>query len=458
MFCEGCFEKQRIIDRLEDEIRCLKAKLRYEERKIKEGYFLSNTPSSLKIFKENSKSSFAQSKGGAIKGHKGHGRQSISEKDADEIINLKSHSRCPRCKGKLQNKGIEQRSVIDIQPIKIKKILYKSEKKYCPHCKKIIKKKAEIWPNGMYGNQLISYLAVMHYGWGVPLGRVAKILGGEIPKGSIHNIFCRLRKKFNPAIKQLIREYREEGVKHVDETGWRTDGKRGFAWIFCSRNTSIFNFGKNRSSNTAIEILGKKRQKGVLVVDRYRAYNKIRSKIQYCYSHLLRDVKDLGKEFSEDNEVIDFVNTMIMLLAEAIKLQKSNINDEAYYRKANSIKRKILKTIKAPYKHLGIIKIQTIFKKNSRRLYHWVKNRDVPADNNRAERELRPTVIARKVSFGSQSEKGAQTRSIIMSFLHTAQKRLKKNQMIECWLKKILDQVGLHPKINLYSLLPKPNS
>ncbi|MBI3941357.1 MAG: transposase, partial [Acidobacteria bacterium] len=39
--------------------------------------------------------------------------------------------------------------------------------------------------------------------------------------------------------------------------------------------------------------------------------------------------------------------------------------------------------------------------------------------DNRCERELRPTVIARKVSFGSQSEAGAKTREIMMSLLHT---------------------------------------
>jgi hypothetical protein len=51
------------------------------------------------------------------------------------------------------------------------------------------------------------------------------------------------------------------------------------------------------------------------------------------------------------------------------------------------------------------------------------KDRAVPADNNRAERELRPLVIARKVSFGSQSEAGAHTREALMSVLHTLRKR-----------------------------------
>ena len=45
------------------------------------------------------------------------------------------------------------------------------------------------------------------------------------------------------------------------------------------------------------------------------------------------------------------------------------------------------------------------------------------ADNNLAERELRPLVITRKLSFGSQSDEGARTHEILMSALHTLKKR-----------------------------------
>jgi hypothetical protein len=44
-------------------------------------------------------------------------------------------------------------------------------------------------------------------------------------------------------------------------------------------------------------------------------------------------------------------------------------------------------------------------------------------DDNRAERGLRPLVIARKTSFGSQSEAGARTRETSMTALHTLRKR-----------------------------------
>lgn len=50
-------------------------------------------------------------------------------------------------------------------------------------------------------------------------------------------------------------------------------------------------------------------------------------------------------------------------------------------------------------------------------MYQWAEDRRVPTENNLAERDLRPTVIARKVSFGSQSDAGAQTCGILMILL-----------------------------------------
>lgn len=59
--------------------------------------------------------------------------------------------------------------------------------------------------------------------------------------------------------------------------------------------------------------------------------------------------------------------------------------------------------------------IQSLFREKAHRMYHWTRGRHIPADNNRAERELRPLVIARKISFGSQSDKGLRTREILMA-------------------------------------------
>ena len=101
----------------------------------------------------------------------------------------------------------------------------------------------------------------------------------------------------------LKEAYRDAPVKHADETGWRNDGHSGYAWLFCTRLLSIFLFKNTRSASVPKGIFGEEKLPGVLVVDRYNAYNKAPVAIQYCYAHLLRDVEKLGKDHPDDEEV-----------------------------------------------------------------------------------------------------------------------------------------------------------
>ncbi|MFH1288632.1 MAG: IS66 family transposase [bacterium] len=452
MACEGCFDKQIKIDKLEKRIVHLEYKLRRQELRNREGYFGSSAPSSKVPIKENSKKS--SDKGGAKNGHEGHGRKSIGGDEADRIEHLTlGKERCPDCGGELKNKGIVERTVVEKVPVKVEKVLYECEKKWCPKCKKAIQMKPEVLPKPLYGNQLIASVATMHYVHGIPIGRIESILGNKINTGSLFDTLHRVGGIWKPAIEELIKDYKVSPVKHADETGWRNDGQSGYSWLFCDKKTSIFRFEDNRPGRVPAEIFGKGKLPGVLVVDRYGGYNKMPCKIQYCYAHLLRKVEDLGKQFGEEEGVTCFVGTFAPVLAEAMHLRNQSISDKEYYKKAAIIKQKILGIINFPARDPGIKEIQAIFKENEKRLYHWVTDRNVPAENNRAERELRPTVIARKVSFGSQSKKGAETRSILMAILHTAQKRLK-NQTIEDWLKNALDKIVVNACIDPYSLLP----
>jgi len=453
-YCRGCFEKQLRIDRLEEENASLKHKLKYQERIKQEGYFGSSTPSSKKPFKENTKVEEGVKNGGAQKGHKGYGRTAISKTQAEDIEHhIVDETKCPECHTPLEEKGSDERTILDIEIKKPRKTLHVSHKKYCPKCKKIIKKKPLVLPKSYYGNNLLARMAVMHYVRGITLGNIVKIFGNEIGIGSLVESFHRLARLFKGAIPKIIKEYREEPVRGADETGWRNDGKNGYCWLFRSKYISIFQFRGSRAGAIALEVLGKIKLVGILVIDRFKGYNRVRCKIQYCYAHLLREVKDLGKEFSDVEEAQLFVEIFGKLLAEAIQLHSSGLSNKKYYKKARKIKREIQKVIDAPSQHLGIQHIQNIFRKNEDKLYQWVKDRRVPADNNATEREIRPTVIARKVSFGSQSKKGAETRSIMMTILYTAMKRLK-DKTIEEWFKEALDEIALNPQKKPYTLLP----
>ena len=46
-----------------------------------------------------------------------------------------------------------------------------------------------------------------------------------------------------------------------------------------------------------------------------------------------------------------------------------------------------------------------------------MNHKGIPIDNNKAERALRHLVIKRKISFGSKTQRGAETTSILASVI-----------------------------------------
>jgi transposase len=448
-YCDGCYEKQRRIDELEDEIKRLKAKIRYKERTAAEGYFGSSTSSSKVPVKANTTEENQKKKGGASPGHKGHGRSAVKEEQADRVEAMAVERECPDCGVKLKDRGTRRRTVIDCDALEVKKTVYRLPHKQCPECGRIFKAKAPgVLPKSLYSNGFLTHVATEHYLRGIPLGRLEEQL--ETGYGSLVDALHRMAGLFSQVPEELIRQYRAAPVKHADETGWRNDGKNGYAWLFANKEVSIYRFSGSRSSAVPKEIFGTDELPGVLVVDRYNAYNKTPCAIQYCYAHLLREVKDLEKELPDNREITVFTNCMIPLLAEAMGLRTYGIGKREFKRRAAKIMNKIVEVVNKEAIHPGIRRIQDIFRDNAHRLYHWANNQEIPADNNLAERELRPLVISRKLSFGSQSDAGAKTREILMTVLHTLKKRCADPALCFC---SALDLLSVNPALNPFSAL-----
>jgi transposase len=445
-YCKECLSKQQKINNLEEEIITLKSKLRYQERTVKEGFFGSSTSSAKIPVKPNRQKERQRYRGGGKVGHQGHGRGSICEEDADKVEKIPIGDICPDCGSTLEQKGTKDRTVIDCQPVKMKKIVYHLQRKHCPKCKKLISARAPgVFAKCLYSNQLLAYVAVQHYIYGNTLGQIEKQTG--IGYSSLVDAMHQLSKRLKDVPNALITAYRASEVKHADETGWRTDGNNGYAWLFCTPKISIFRVRKTRSASVPKEVFGEKPVPGVLVVDRYNGYNKLPVEIQYCYAHLLRTVKDLEKDFPENAEIKSFAEALALQLANAISLRTLDITDKQFKRQATKIKNKIINITNRQAKHPAIQKIQDIFREKADRLYHWADDRNIPADNNLAERELRPLVIARKISFGSQSDAGAKTREIIMTVLHTLKKRVPD---VTIAFKSALDKLAEDDDIDPY--------
>ena len=441
------------IDRLRDENARLKAKLKYDSEKSGQLPVGAHTPPSRIDKKKNSTEDLRKKKGGARTGHRGHGRS--SHEKADEIIQSECDlDNCPDCGGALHSLGSRNRSVVEAMPIKAKQVLYTINRYRCTTCSKVVESKPDVLPKCLYGARLLSQASVMHYFHGISIGKLIEMFGPNVSEGGLIQAFHRFGRYCEKALPLAIEEFRKDPVRHADETGWRNDGQSGYAWYFGTERVSILEFANTRAASVPRKIFGTEPLPGTLVVDRYGAYNKMPVSLQYCYAHLLREVEKLEEEFSESKEVIQFCGLLIPLLAQAMKLRGLDITNKEFYLRAKTLKTEMKKLMALNCSHLGIRRIQQIFSEKEKRMYQWVKDRRVPADNNKAERELRPTVIARKVSLGSQSDAGAKTRGAIMTVLFTAKKRIHSGLALEDWLKQAIERLAKEPHLNIYNLLP----
>jgi len=456
MGCMACFRKQQRINELEWKLEQSEAKVRSLERTTKEGLFGSATPSSKLPVKANSLEDRQALRGGARAGHTGHGRKAVRPEQAGRVEAVRVEARtCPRCGAGLQSEGPRKRTVTDLRPVETAKVLYRLERKVCPKCgRRVEAKPPGTLPRSLYSNAFLSYVAEQHYLWGTPLGRIEQQTGVGI--GALIAGQKRLAELLAPAVERLAAQYRRSPVKHADETGWRTDGRNGYAWLFATGAISLFRFRQSRSAAVAAEVFGPRRLPGVLVVDRYNAYNRAPVALQYCLAHLKRDVDDLARQFPEQSEVAAFVESLSPLLAEAMGLRGLKLPRKEFDRRAAHLKRRIVAIVRRPSQHPAIQRMQDIFHLHRKRLYHWARDPAIPAENNLAERDLRPLVIARKVSFGSQSEAGALTRETLMTLLHTLKKRTSASGVAPA-LNAALDHIAQNPSADPWVALFGPN-
>lgn len=205
--------------------------------------------------------------------------------------------------------------------------------------------------------------AEQHYVLGRTLGQIAERFG--INYSTLAESLKRIGKLLESSLERLKTDYRQSLVRHADETGWRTDGGNGYSWYFGSPNVSLNLFRATRSASVVREVLGTAKLGGVLVVDRYDGYNRAGCRIQYCYSHLLREMKDLEQEFENNDEINSYTRQMKLHLTDARQLRKCSLTEAEYQAESAAIKAKILELSDHQAGHPAIRKWQDFFVKKA---------------------------------------------------------------------------------------------
>jgi transposase len=211
-------------------------------------------------------------------------------------------------------------------------------------------------------------------------------------------------------------------VAHLDETSWRQGEKRAWLWVAVTSLVTVFVVRLSRSGQVARELLGEAFA-GILVTDRYSAYNwyPVRWR-QLCWAHLLRDfaaMRDRGGRSEELGEA---------LLAQAHQMFQwwhrvceGTLKRSTFRSYMSPLRREVERLLEAGSRS-GVPKTagtcQDILKRREA-LWTFVQVVGVEPTNNAAERSIRPGVLWRKSSFGTQSEEGSRFVESMMTVVST---------------------------------------
>ena len=224
---------------------------------------------------------------------------------------------------------------------------------------------------------------------------------------------------------QLQEEIRASPVVYGDETGWREDGRNGYLWSFSTPEVRCFLRRASRGGPVVEEVLGDEFD-GVLVSDFYGAYNVHQGLHQRCWTHLLRDIHQLKEKHFQHQGVAGWAQQVREVYDQAQAYPGPDPGLPETVRQSQRVKQQQqfqeqLWSICQPY--LGSDAPMRVLCQRVERflpeLFTFVAEPRASADNNAAERSLRPTVVSRKISGGTRSPEGSNTKSILASLFGT---------------------------------------
>ena len=340
--------------------------------------------------------------------------------------------RCPDC-GRSLHGGWEhaRRQVIEVvlQRRVIDHVLWARR---CGVCRKRILPKlepSEIGVQGQrrFGASVQSLVASLHIGCRVPMRMIGKLMrelyGLHLSEGAVVKLLDGVREAGESELARLREKVRTSAAVCADETGWRQNGDNGYLWGFFTAGERYFEYRKSRAAQVPEEILGEDFG-GTITCDFYAAYNKLGA-LQRCWFHLLKDARELAEINADRPEVGVWVEALGALYEEAKACSLALCNLPAQHRvrqqqrrhferKAIALARPYARDPNAPQRVLAHRII-----KHRHELFVFLSDPAVPATNNLAERSLRPAVVARKISGGTRSAKGSETKMALMSHFGT---------------------------------------
>jgi hypothetical protein len=282
------------------------------------------------------------------------------------------------------------------------------------------------------GPRIRALAHILHYVHGVPVRKTPAILadltGVQLTQGAITQDAMKQSKDAVGATYEALRaSIPQQSVVHTDDTGWRVGGESAFLMAFVNQSLSVYQVRPQHRNEEVRELIPADFG-GVLICDRGRSYDAAELEgvaQQKCLAHLIRNAAQVAEE--KTGRARQFGQRLKDILRQALLLSanRQKMKPKDYRKQAKALDDELTTHLRD----------RTLGDEDNQRLLNGVGaqhdrghvlrflGRDkVEPTNNRAERDLRPAVIARKVSHCSKNKRGARAFEAFASVLHTIRK------------------------------------
>jgi transposase len=350
-------------------------------------------------------------------------------------------TRCPFCGGSLEPEATEEASVTDMPAAPQPEVrLFKVWICRCQNCKRPVRGKHPEVAADQYGAtahrlgpRIKAMAHSLHYGHGVPVRRLPSILremtGITITQSALtQDALKQAEGPIGAAYRELREQVRQAPVTYTDDTSWRVGGDGAYLMAFDTDQQTVYQIRRQHGNEQVREVVPGD-YAGTLVTDRFSSYEaeELAGVEQHkCLSHLIRNVVEVVE--SKTGRAKIFGSELKTLLQHANELwrQQRGGTVSGYADRAEQLELDLTDLLRP--RRLRDADNQRLLdgiglQHDRQRVLNFLSNPAVEPTNNRAERALRPAVIARKVSHCSKNDRGSEAFAAFTSVARTAVKK-----------------------------------
>jgi transposase len=365
-------------------------------------------------------------------------RPAPAEPSVGEIVEATAPAGCPSCGGALTEEGEEWATTTDL-PVQPQPQItrYRVSVCRCRQCGKRVRGTAP----GLAANQfgatahrvgpgVKAAAHALHYGAGVPVRKLPMVLkeltGITLTQGAMtQDALRRGEAEVGARYRQLCGGMREASVINTDDTGWRVGGSAAYLMVFVSAHSTVYQI-RGRHRNQEVREVIPADYAGVMGTDRGKSYDAGEFDAveqQKCLGHLQRNLTEVLE--AKKGRAREFALGLKDILRQSMELhrRRSHLLGADYQLQVQQMDEALTFHLRDRFlkdddnqRLLDGIGLQ----QDRGNLLRFLRVEGLEPTNNRAERALRPAVIARKVSHCSKNQRGAEAFAAFVSVIQTA--------------------------------------